>query len=237
MGRGECDVATGKCACVDPFFGPQCEFQKCPYDCRTGGWCDLLTGKCLCRYGSGGESCRQNVHCDAEGTFDNERDWYTLWDQPGWALCQHGQALTGLYRSKCDMLSCLNSARCSGLCLAGLDAPLEVRHCYHSLKWYDSFDEAGWSSCDTNYYASGFYRSCNSLYCLQMAKCCSYKGTRWAQCEDTNWGVEWKERDSLPEKGWVKTPDSKWLTALHRTEKHLLKDLDNSRACGFALDY
>lgn len=249
MGRGACDVTTGKCACMDPYFGPQCEYQSCPFDCRDGGWCDLLEGKCLCKYGYGGESCRKTASCPSVPVEDTTRrrrrkkkrhdpvlpgeaNWYTLWDKPGWALCPHGEAVSGLYRSKCEALACLNSAKCGGVCLEGKGENIEARHCYHAMSWYDSFDQAGWSACESNYYISGFYRSCESLYCLQMAKCCSFKDSRWAQCEDLNWSEEWKDAEA-----WVEAPAGKFLTALYRTDSHKLRSLENARACTFAYKY
>jgi hypothetical protein len=64
-----------------------------------------------------------------------------------------------------------------------------------------------------------------------MAKCCSFRDARWAQCVDLNWGEEIKEP------GWVNAPDGKWFTALHRSAGHQLKNIDNARACTFALGY
>lgn len=237
MGRGECNEALGKCFCEDPFWGPQCEFRNCPNDCGEGGWCDNLTGKCLCKYGYGGKACKKVLYCPAasiEGDSSepsHEVNWYQLWDKPGWALCPTGQSIYALYRSDCEALSCLDSAKCAGLCeesIAEETSGMEVRHCYHSQKWYDSFDEEGWSVCEPNYFVSGLYRSCESLYCLQMAKCCSYKGTRWAQCEEVNWGA------SFNRAGWSEVPGAKWIVGFWRSKGHQLQNIDKVKACTYS---
>jgi len=230
MNRGACNDATGKCFCKEPFFGPKCEFMNCPDGCSGGGWCDNLTGKCLCKMGHGGKACRKVQYCDAKTNNTPEANWYTLWDKPGWALCPPGQALHALYRTKCQALSCLNSAKCSGLCLgAGKVADqMKVRHCYHALEWYNSFDKEGWSSCDPNYFVMGLYRSCDSLYCLNLAKCCSFKGARWAQCEEINWGPKFNTQT------WAEVTAGKWITALYRSKGHELQNLDKAKACSFA---
>lgn len=233
MDRGRCDESTGTCFCEDPHFGPRCEFTRCPVDCTSdsNGWCDSHTGTCLCKYGAGGVACKDAQYCAAETTHTEEANWYRLWDTPGWALCPAGEALHGLYRSDCQALSCINSAKCSGLCERGLEAgeeQIEFRHCYHSLSWYESFDTKGWSECEPNYFISGVYRSCDSLYCLQMAKCCSFKDSRWASCEELSWGLEFAQA------GWVEAPQNKWLTGFYRDEGQLLSNLEKAKACTFS---
>merc|ERR1712096_23989 len=187
MGKGACNQSTGKCFCKKPYFGPKCEFQKCPDDCSGGGWCDNLVGKCLCKMGFGGKAYKRVQYCaptTPKKKPSSEVNWYTLWDKPGGAVCPTGQALHALYRTKCEALSCLNAAKCSGLCEGNGkgSTTLQLRHCYHGLEWYNSFDKEGWSKCEPNYFVAGLYRSCDSLYCLQMAKCCSFKGARWSSC-------------------------------------------------------
>merc|ERR1712100_514303 len=128
-------------------------------------------------------------------------------------------------------MSCIDSAKCSGLCEEASTTEtnaMEIRHCYHSLRWYDSFDEEGWSSCEPNYFVSGIYRSCDSLYCLQMAKCCSFKKSRWAQCEEVNWGAKFNK------KGWVEAPENKWIVGFWRGAGQQLQNLDKAKVCTFA---
>jgi hypothetical protein len=233
LGRGKCDEVSGKCFCKSPFTGPRCEFQICPANCvsQEQGWCNMLTGKCLCKYGHGGRACRKVTHCKA--IQRKELNWYTLWDKPGWALCPSGQSLNGLYRSKCNTLSCVNSARCSGVCetqtrKTQLDEQLEVRHCYHSLSWYGTFDKQGWSMCEPNYFVSGLYRDGDSLYNLQMAKCCSFKDSRWVNCEEVSFGFKFAG------KGWVDAPKGKWYTGFYRGKGQGLGDIQKAKACTIA---
>jgi len=105
---------------------------------------------------------------------------------------------------------------------------LATRHCYHSLSWYSSFDTQGLSSCEPNYFIAGLYRSGDSLYNLQMAKCCSFRGARWVKCEKNNWGT------GFSQKGWVVAAKDKWYTSLWRGQGHQLKDLQQAKACGYA---
>ena len=104
-------------------------------------------------------------------------NWWTIWDKPGWITCPHGQLLHQLRRTGCSALSCIDS----GACAAGCEGDKHVfatRHCYHDLRWYNSFDGRGWSKCLPDYFVAGLYRSCESLYCLNLAKCCSLKEAR-----------------------------------------------------------
>merc|ERR1711964_70146 len=41
----------------------------------------------------------------------------------------------------------------------------------------------GGKFCRRNYFVAGLFRShCNSLYCLEMAKCCQVKRSIWTRC-------------------------------------------------------
>merc|ERR1711998_212776 len=124
-------------------------------------------------------------------------------DKPGWVTCPTGQLVWGLRRS----------------------------HCNHALDWHGSLDTEGWSKCDPNYYVAGFYRSCDSLYCLQMAKCCSYKDARWAQCKEVNWFAPFNGP------GWVKVQEHQFLAGLYRGAGHKLSDIDKAWSCGVVQGY
>merc|ERR1712057_83553 len=104
-------------------------------------------------------------------------------------VCPKGQLMYQLKRSNCQALSCIESGGCEAE-----KHVFQLRHCYHDLRWYTSFDKAGWSKCLPDYYVAGLFRSCESLYCLNMAKCCSLKEARQpaATCGDTLW-ADWKE--------------------------------------------
>jgi len=141
-------------------------------------------------------------------------NWWTIWDKPGWITCPHGQLLYGLYRSACDALSCINEGKCAAACEGTGSTAIvyQIRHCYHDLRWYNKMDQGpvdgscpgancvdGYAKCYDDYYVAGLYRSGESLYELQMAKCCSLEGkgtdpidsdmlpARWAQAAEVNW--------------------------------------------------
>eukprot|EP00656_Telonema_subtile_P042933 TRINITY_DN48_c0_g1_i1.p1 TRINITY_DN48_c0_g1~~TRINITY_DN48_c0_g1_i1.p1 ORF type:complete len:989 (+),score=284.89 TRINITY_DN48_c0_g1_i1:141-3107(+) len=235
LGLGGCNAQTGKCACPQGRFGGSCEFTSCPRECNapSNGECNRLTGKCVCKMGFIGQACDVSTRCDAPALAVQEQNWYTTWDKPGWATCPPGQLMYGLKRSSCESLACVEAARCAAPCEGAGEAgkPLEVRHCYHALDWYGSFDKEGWSKCDPNYALAGLYRSCDSLYCLQMAKCCSFKDTRWAQCEETNWYAKFNAA------GWVSAPKNKFIAGFYRGAEHKLAALDKAWSCGLVQGY
>jgi hypothetical protein len=235
LGLGGCNAQTGKCACPEGRHGTSCEFYTCPKDCNgpSSGGCNRLTGKCVCKMGYIGDSCEISTRCSQPQNSVKEQNWYTVWDKPGWVTCPQGQLLSGLRRSVCESLACLEAGRCAAPCegIGENEKPLEVRHCYHSLDWYGSFDKEGWSKCDPNYYVSGLYRSCDSLYCLQMAKCCSYKESRWAECQEVNWFAPFNGP------GWVKVPDHQFISGFYRGDGHTLKDIDKAWSCGLVQGY
>merc|ERR1712196_71390 len=131
------------------------------------------------KMGFTGERCERSTRCTARSLNTPETNWYTLWDKPGWIACPKGQLLYGLKRNSCTALPCLDTGSCAAGC-EGQSHVYQMRHCYHDLGWYNSFDMAGWSKCLPDYFVAGLYRSCESLYCLQMAKCCSLKEGRWS---------------------------------------------------------
>jgi hypothetical protein len=235
LGLGGCNAETGKCACPEGRHGSACEFQTCPKDCNSpgGGSCNRLTGHCVCKMGYIGESCEISTRCSAAANSVKEQNWYTVWDKPGWITCPQGQLVYGLRRSVCESLACLEAGRCAAPCEGTGDEekPLEIRHCYHSLDWYGSFDKEGWSKCDPNYAVAGLYRSCDSLYCLQMAKCCSYKDSRWSQCSEVNWFAPFNAA------GWVKVPDHQFISGFYRGAGHQLNNIDKAWSCGLVQGY
>merc|ERR1712010_248288 len=59
---------------------------------------------------------------------------------------------------------------------------VENYRCYHE-NWWKKFDTKGGKFCRRNYFVAGLFRShCNSLYCLEMAKCCQVKRSIWTRC-------------------------------------------------------
>merc|ERR1712054_173373 len=230
-GKGACDTATGKCACHKGFRGHACEFLFCPNDCSGGGKCNRNDGVCLCSMGYSGKACEKTSRCSAANLNSDKMNWWTVWDKPGWMVCPKGQLLYQLKRSGCQALSCIESGGCAAGC-EGREHVFQLRHCYHDLRWYTSFDKAGWSKCLPDYYVAGLFRSCESLYCLNMAKCCSLKEARWADCGAANWAANFNGP------GTGKMPNGHvFITGFRRDEGHKIADIEEASYCGFVRGY
>jgi len=238
MGRGNCNQNTGHCACGNdekglPFVGPSCEFRTCPFDCTGGGECNRNDGTCICKDGYSGEQCDKTTRC-VKGQLNNANmNWWTIWDKPGWLVCPKGQLMYQLKRSLCEALSCIDSGGCAAACegtTANDNHVFQLRHCYHDIRWYNSFDMAGTSECLNDYFVAGLFRSCESLYCLNMAKCCSLKEARWSQCSWSNWAV-------FNGPGTGKVGKDQFIVGFKRGEGHQLKNIDEAKGCGWVRGY
>merc|ERR1712146_383383 len=160
-------------------------------------------------------------------------NWWTVWDKPGWLVCPKGQLMWKMQRSNCQALSCLESGGCAAEC-EGTEHVFQLRHCYHDLRWYNSFDVAGWSKCLDDYYVAGLYRSGESLYELQMAKCCSLMDARWVHCDEANWNAVFNG----PGTGTIeKYPNIAFITGFKRGVQHTLRGIDGASYCGFIRGY
>eukprot|EP00658_Telonema_sp_P-2_P076824 TRINITY_DN680_c0_g2_i1.p1 TRINITY_DN680_c0_g2~~TRINITY_DN680_c0_g2_i1.p1 ORF type:complete len:959 (+),score=264.83 TRINITY_DN680_c0_g2_i1:31-2877(+) len=232
LGRGSCDHNTAKCACSKdrngtPYYGPSCEFLRCPDDCSGGGECNRNDGKCICKFGFSGVACKRTGRCADKSLNNPEMNWWTVWDKPGWMVCPKGQLLYSLKRSLCQALSCVESGGCAAACEGGSSNHIfQLRHCYHDTRWYDSFDRRGDSQCLDDYFVAGMFRSCESLYCLNMVKCCSLKEARWAKCTWNDWAV-------FNGPGTARVAEHQFIVGFRRDEGHLLKSLDAAKGCGF----
>jgi hypothetical protein len=237
-GHGACDTNNGVCACKQSpikYKGPSCMYMECPADCSPpGGECNRNNGKCVCKMGFTGERCERSTRCTARSLNTPETNWYTLWDKPGWIACPKGQLLYGLKRNSCTALSCLDTGSCAAGC-EGQSHVYQLRHCYHDLGWYNSFDMAGWSKCLPDYFVAGLYRSCESLYCLQMAKCCSLREARWASCRTALWSSTFGSgggRGALGDSG-----KHAFITGFLRGRGHTLKGIEQASYCDFVRGY
>jgi hypothetical protein len=239
--KSACNMQNGVCACKKGTSGPACEFFDCPGAdpgsnlCGSGGECNRNDGKCICRKGYSGAKCDKTERCT--GKLDTPYvNWWTIWDKPGWITCPPGQLMYRMKRSLCSALSCLNSGGCAAPCEGtGNDQHVfQIRHCYHDLRWYDTFDKPGWSKCLDDYFVSGFYRSGESLYELQMAKCCSLENARWVNCDEANWNSIFNG----PGTGKIeKQPKIGFITGLKRGAQHTLSGIDGASYCGFVRGY
>merc|ERR1711865_41178 len=227
------NCSCGNDAKGQPFSGPSCEFRSCPFDCTGGGECNRNDGVCICKDGYSGTQCEKTTRCKNENLVNANMNWWTIWDKPGWMVCPKGQLMFQLKRSLCEGLSCIDSGGCAAACegtTGNYNHVFQLRHCYHDLRWYNSFDMAGTSECMDDYYIAGLFRSCESLYCLNMAKCCSLKEARWSQCTYSNWGV-------FNGPGTGKVTEHQFMVGLKRSEGHQIKNIDEAKGCGFVRGY
>jgi hypothetical protein len=242
-GRGNCNTITGKCACTPgtKYAGEEdaCRWHLCNDGDGCGGsangWCNRMDGKCLCMMGFSGYKCDKDKRCAKKTLNEPEMNWWTVWDKPGWLVCPKGQLIYQLERSLCEALSCLDSGSCAAAC-EGDEHVYQLRHCYHDLRWYLGFDEAGWSKCLDDYFVAGLFRSCESLYCLNMAKCCSLKEAR--QPSALCGSVIWSGFDATT--GMVQpqnVPDNTFITGFRRAEGHTLSNIKDAAYCGWVRGY
>jgi len=236
-GNGVCNTVNGHCACKQKpfrFSGPSCLFRDCPNDCSPpGGECNRNNGKCVCKMGHTGEKCERSSRCRAKSLNTPSTNWWTIWDKPGWIACPKGQLLYGLRRSSCEALSCIESGSCSAGC-EGESYVYQLRHCYHDLGWYNSFDMSGWSKCLPDYFVAGLYRSCESLYCLNMAKCCSLREARWASCKTALWGTKFNTAGNA---GLGDGGRHSFITGFLRDRGHRLRNIEQASYCDFVRGY
>jgi len=197
-GQGTCNTRSGRCLCNDGYDGAGCHQLTCTGGCGgSAGTCDTSSGLCICSTGFSGPQCKPTTACDVEDTtFDN---WAMF--RTGWSKCKDGWLMTGWKRGACSGLHCIDNARCARPCLGQQRLPL--RHCYQA-NWWDVLNKAGVATCAEGHYMAGVYRSnCLSLYCLQMALCCSVEGSEWDHCGTKDWSSEIQKPNS-----WAVVPST-----------------------------
>lgn len=131
-------------------------------------------------------------------------------DKWGWSLCPTGKLLVGLNRDGPydngeigDALFNIQTAICRSPAegrvqdvASGDGTSVELGHCYHE-NWWSKFDSKGGAFCRQNYFVAGLFRShCNSLYCLEMVKCCQVKRALWNDCKWVDMST-WKFKDPV----------------------------------------
>merc|ERR1711918_109532 len=138
-------------------------------------------------------------------------------------------ALKGDGQQTMDALYNIAKARCQEPYENNLkiERAVEAHRCYHE-NWWKKFDTRGGKFCRRNYFLAGLFRShCNSLYCIEMAKCCNVKRSIWTDCKWTTnemWNTEAKGRLL------VDTTDS-FAVGFFRTGTHTLSGLTHIRQC------
>lgn len=139
-----------------------------------------------------------------------------------WAFCPTGYFLQGLYRSKNHNIHNIEE----GHCCKPNNLPSSYLRCYeHDIS--SSFDNKGWSECDSDHYLTGVYRGgCDKLRCIEKIKCCMMPDS----CKMANW---WKAFDK---KGWVQCDSTKhYITGLYRNNNWGKNDkiflLEEAKCC------
>jgi len=244
-GKGICNGKTGKCQCSAHFEGQACETETavsadkgvkagselffCPgfnaFGTLTGTkFCDRTTGIWTCLRGSG-RTCEPVTR-----EHEVEVDWSRSMDKWGWSLCPEGSLLTGLKRGKAegeqnvnragDALYSIDSAKCAK------PKGNTVENCYHQ-NWWNTLDSQGGAFCKRNYFVAGLFRShCNSLYCIEMAKCCQVRRAVWDACK-------WTQTDAWKRPGYYAevTGKGSFIAGFYRSTKHTLDGLTQFREC------
>jgi len=249
-GRGVCSPKSGLCQCSQPYQGSQCteggcrdcRFVSCPSGCSQNGFCDRVVGQCTCFNGNfNGPRC-------VEPSQNKEAivDWSRTFDKWGWSTCPTGTLLVGLSRDDpnpaaggaTDALYNIKSAKCRAPSEGANQDPTSQQgkevglgHCYHE-NWWRAFDTKGGKFCRRNYFVAGLFRShCNSLYCLEMAKCCQVKRSLWNDCKWTSMRG-WKNKGQFAEVETHASSSAKaFIAGFYRGGSHTLDGLEHIRQC------
>jgi hypothetical protein len=238
---GTCDSESGACNCNGGGTAcgraptdqcpTGCQFKPCAEECgggRTNGRCDRISGECTCQENKllNGPTCKKPKRCDEKAA-----DWSQSMDKWGWSTCKHGYLLVGLktdLQGTSDALYNLNQATCAKPCEGDGNEDIQISKyaCYHE-NWWKKFDTAGGKYCRRNYFVAGLFRShCNSLYCLEMAKCCQVKKSLWTACK---WVTQsgWTERA-----GGIKVDNNDgFVVGFWRDGLHTLGGITELRVC------
>merc|ERR1719453_585544 len=83
--------------------------------------------------------------------------------------------------------------------------------CYHA-DWTTSMTKTGWSRCGPKFFVAGFYRSsCQSLYCIEKAKCCRVSSSTWDKCKTVSWAPQ------MEQKGWAYAGGADFIVGFMRS--------------------
>jgi hypothetical protein len=147
-------------------------------------------------------------------------------DKWGWSICKFGWLLTGLKRDgRGSALYNIQQGRCEKPC-EGNKENIKISHCYHE-NWWKKFDTKGGKFCRQNYFVAGMFRShCNSLYCLEMAKCCQVKRSVWNDCQWVS-ATAWKRPHA-----WTTVRGKQaFIAGFYRGSIHTLDSITWIRQC------
>lgn len=252
VGLGKCDVTTGKCECAtgtscgivgrDANCPGACIYNKCQSNCQGEntdggngefGKCDRYSGYCMCSP----DKVLNGPDCEYPIRLENKKMmWGDSFDRWGWSICAQGYLMYGIQADKQGTKDALFNIQ-AGLCGKPgennmlIDRAVEAHRCYHE-NWWKKFDTRGGKFCRRNYFLAGLFRShCNSLYCIEMAKCCNVKRSIWTDCAWTN-KAGWNDRaDGTMEVERRNTHDDAFAVGFFRTAQHTLTGLTYIRQC------
>jgi len=250
-GVGECNFQTGRCKCADgascgingqPECPGACIYADCQANCQAQstdggdsiGLCDRFSGLCMCNFNEvyNGPACETPGRgSGTQNLGKKEMMWSESMDKWGWSTCSDGYLLVGLktdLSGSMDALFNLDTAICQKPFEANtpIVRAVENYRCYHE-NWWKKFDTRGGKFCRRNYFVAGLFRShCNSLYCIEMAKCCSVKRSLWTNCDWTS-TQDWTSSAN----GMIVAGSQGFIVGFFRTQLHTLAGITSLRQC------
>lgn len=249
-GVGVCHFESGRCMCAQ---GASCGINgqsKCPgaciyADCQANcqsqstdgskgvGLCDRFSGLCMCNP----DTVFNGPACETPGRGVTLQDqvqtvvWTATMDKWGWSTCTDGYLLVGMKTDQKQTKDALYNLD-RGVCQRPFEAhtpitrAVEGYRCYHE-NWWKKFDTRGGKFCRRNYFIAGMFRShCNSLYCIEMAKCCSVKRSLWTNCKWTT-TVDWTGNAN----GMQVSGSQGFVVGFFRDQLHTLAGITSLRQC------
>jgi len=249
VGSGKFQKLTGRCLCEKNYIGggcvknsqgsqecQTCQYKDCPKKChgaenggvQPNGYCDRVSGKCVCATDTtyNGRTCMSI--CRTEAKFI---DWSRSMDKWGWSVCPKKHLLTGIQSDgQGDALYNINLGKCERPCEGegSEKRTIDLGHCYHE-NWWKKFDSKGGKFCRRNYFVAGMFRShCNSLYCLEMAKCCQVKRSVWNNCQ---WTAINKNSLMTGNAPTTVQGTKAFIAGFYRSDQHTLSGLTYFRQC------
>jgi len=241
-------IYTGRCMCAlgtscgiedqDAHCPGACIYNKCQSNCggantdgaTNTGLCDRFSGYCMCDPNDifNGPDCQVPMRGPSEWMA-----WYTQFDKWGWATCKQGRLMTGLKgdgQQTMDALYNIAKAQCQEPYEnhMKIERAVEKHRCYHE-NWWKKFDTRGGKFCRRNYFLAGMFRShCNSLYCIEMAKCCNVKRSVWIDCKWNPVPSGWTRSDAS---GATVSGSQAFMVGFFRTKLHTLNGIKHVRQC------
>jgi len=249
-GVGVCHLASGRCMCAagascgingQSLCPGACIYADCQANCQAQstdgangvGLCDRFSGLCMCNPDSvfNGPACETPGRGVAMQGQVQTVVWTASMDKWGWSTCSPGYLLVGMKTDQKQTKDALYNLD-RGVCQRPFEAhtpitrAVESYRCYHE-NWWKKFDTRGGKFCRRNYFIAGMFRShCNSLYCIEMAKCCSVKRSLWTNCKwvtTTDWTGN--------ENGMVVSGDQGFVVGFFRDQLHTLAGITSLRQC------